>query len=277
MLGSSTPIPGMAVARGSSNMIKDYPGSSRPAYRAIAQETLAALALAILYPFGLRRKAVKPTPRVRRQRTVVLVHGYLCNPSVFYPMSAYMRYHGMQQVLHYGYDSTQGVERGAIGLREFLRRTVRGGEVDLVCHSLGGLVARSYLQELGGARRVERCITLGTPHFGTYNAYWLWSRVGKELRPDSPLLQRLNATRAAAASVDFLSIIAGSDNLVIPRVFAGHEKEVCIPDLGHLSVLLSPRVLGMVTNHLNGVAPVVESSPSKPFFHGDVVSRASLA
>jgi len=258
-------------------MIKDYPHSSRPAYRAIAQETLAAIALAILYPFGLRRTIVKPTPRVRRQRTVVMVHGYLCNPSVFFPMSTYMRYHGIQQVMHFGYDSTQGVERGAIGLREYLRRNVRGGDVDLVCHSLGGLVARCYLQELGGARRVERCITLGTPHFGTYNAYWLWSRVGKELRPDSPLLQRLNATRAAAASVDFLSIIAGADNLVIPRVFAGHEKEVCIPDLGHLSVLLSPRVLRMVTNHLNGLDPVVETTQSQPAFQGEFFSGPSLA
>lgn len=257
-------------------MIKDYPGSSRPSYRAIAQETLAAIALAILYPFGMRR-VVKPTPRARRQRTVVLVHGYLCNPSVFYPMATYMRYHGIPQLMHFGYDSTQGVERGAISLRDFLKRNVRGGEVDLVCHSLGGLVARSYLQELGGARRVQRCITLGTPHFGTYNAYWLWSRVGKELRPDSTLLQRLNASRGEAAGVDFLSIIAGSDNLVIPRVFAGLEREVCIPDLGHLSVLLSPRVLGMVTNHLKGMAPEMESTQATSTFQGNFFNRGSLA
>lgn len=244
-------------------MIKDYPGSRQPAYRLIAQETFAAIALALLYPFGIRRVA-KPTPRVRRQRTVVFVHGYLCNPSVFLPMSHYVRHHGIQQVMPFGYDSTKGVERGALALRDYLKRNVRGGEIDLVCHSLGGLVARSYLQELGGARRVQRCITLGTPHLGTYNAYWLWSRVGRELRPDSPLLQRLKDSRGEAAQVDFLSIIAGSDNLVIPRVFAAHEREICIPDLGHLSVLFSPRVMGMVANYLQGIEPeLVQEHPAE--------------
>jgi hypothetical protein len=48
---------------------------------------------------------------------------------------------------------------------------------------LGGLVARVYLQQLGGARRVDHCITLATPHQGTYNSYWVASRVGRDLRP----------------------------------------------------------------------------------------------
>jgi len=91
------------------------------------------------------------------------------------------------------------------------------------------------------------------------------------------LLQRLNASRGEAAGVEFLSIIAGSDNLVIPRVFAGLEREVCIPDLGHLSVLLSPRVLGMVTNHLKGMAPEMESTQATSTFQGNFFNRGSLA
>jgi triacylglycerol esterase/lipase EstA (alpha/beta hydrolase family) len=111
-------------------------------------------------------------------------------------------------------------------------------------------VARVYIQELGGARRVDRCVTLGTPHRGTYNSYWLNSRVGSELRPDSPLLARLQASRAGARDVRFLSLVAGSDNLIVPRVFAGHEREVHVPDLGHVSMLFSPRVLGIVADYL---------------------------
>ncbi len=48
----------------------------------------------------------------------------------------------------------------------------------------------------------------------------------------------------------FLSLVAGSDNLVVPRVFAGHEQEVCLPDLGHVSMLFSPRVLRRVADFL---------------------------
>ena len=123
---------------------------------------------------------------------------------------------------------------------------MRGGRIDLVCHSLGGLVARTWLQELGGARRVDRCITLGTPHQGTYNAYWLASRVGRELRPDSELLARLEASRPCAQQVRFTSIVAGSDNIVVPRVFSANDEIVHLPDLGHVGLLFSPRVFRTV-------------------------------
>src|SRR5207248_10897331 len=129
------------------------------------------------------------------------------------------------RTLSYEYAAGPGIEQAAIGLKRFLRDRVRGGRIDLVCHSLGGVIARVYLQTLGGARRVDRCVTLGTPHRGTYNAYWLASRVGRELRPDSGLFDRLTATRDAAAAVRFSSIVAGSDNIVIPRVFAAGEAD----------------------------------------------------
>jgi len=45
-------------------------------------------------------------------------------------------------------------------------------------------------------------------------------------------------------------LVAGSDNLVIPRVFASHEREIYIPDLGHISMLFSPRVLRTVADYL---------------------------
>jgi hypothetical protein len=45
-------------------------------------------------------------------------------------------------------------------------------------------------------------------------------------------------------------LIAGSDNLVVPRVFALHEREVHLADLGHLSMLFSPRALRVVADYL---------------------------
>ncbi len=43
-------------------------------------------------------------------------------------------------------------------------------EVVLICHSMGGLVARHYAECLGGAEVVRRIITLGTPHRGSLDA-----------------------------------------------------------------------------------------------------------
>ena len=148
-------------------VIKDYstPPNLHPG-TLIAKEVIASLSTALLFPFGLRRPHRK-TPRLADQRTIVFVHGYLSNPSCFLPLSLYLRARGHSAYLSYSYSGEQGVEQAAIGLKSFLRRHVRGGEIDLVCHSLGGLVARVYLQELGGSRRVRSIVTLGTPHRGT--------------------------------------------------------------------------------------------------------------
>jgi triacylglycerol lipase len=234
--------------------VRDFPPSDRSPSRLIGGELLALAASSLLYPFGMGTSR-KRTARRADQRTVVLVHGYLGNRSSLYPLSAYLKMHGMGSLLSFSYSATHGIERAALELRQSLRERVRGGRIDLVCHSLGGLIARTWLQLLGGARRVDRCILLGTPQRGTYNAYWLFSRIGRELRPDSPLIERLHATRGAASRVRFSSIVAGSDNIVIPRVFCASDEDVVrVPDLGHLGMLFSPKVFRAVHDRLSAAA-----------------------
>jgi len=236
--------------------VRDFPPSERPPRELVVRELAAAAGAALLFPFGLGRGRARPTARAAAQRTVVLVHGYLANRSSLWPLRAWLWAHGVRQIRAFDYGPLlrggKGIEAAAIGLRSFLRTEVRGGRIDLVCHSLGGLVARLYLQELGGARRVDRCVTLGTPHLGTYNAYWLTSRVARELRPDSELLARLEAGRGRAADVRFSSIVAGSDNIVVPRVFGAHDDVVHLPDLGHLGLLFSPAAFRAVEERLRG-------------------------
>jgi hypothetical protein len=246
-------------------MIRDWPPSQRRAGELVAKEAAALLGLGLLYPFGLAASRRRPSPRRAAQRTIVLVHGYLANRATMLPVAAYLKLHGLGDIVSYDYDGAGGIEQAARGLGDFCKRFVRGGRIDLVCHSLGGVVARTWLQELGGARRVDRCITLSTPHRGTYGAYWVASRVGRELRPDSPFLARLAASRGNAARVRFTSIVAGSDNIVFPRVLAAHdhfadgpddpaaplnEERVHVPDVGHAGMLFSPRVLRTIADRL---------------------------
>jgi triacylglycerol lipase len=231
-------------------MLPDFAPSDLRARELVAKEAAALIGLSLLHPFGLTRPRPRPTARRAQQRTIVLVHGYLANRSSMLPVAAYLKLHGLGALLSFEYDTSRGIEHAARALQQFLRRHVRGGRIDLVCHSLGGVVARCYLQELGGARRVDRCITLSSPHRGTYGAYWVASRVGRELRPDSTLMRRLADSSPAAARVRFTSIVAGSDNIVFPRVFAAHQELVHVPDIGHAGMLFSPRVLRAVADRL---------------------------
>jgi triacylglycerol lipase len=231
-------------------MIKDYPPSELAPWQVIGREALAWTAAGLLFPFGLRR-SIKRTPRLASQQTIVLIHGYMGNSSNFLPLIGYLRAKNITaKVLSFNYRSANGIEKSARDLKEFLRLHVRGGTIDLVCHSLGGLVARVYLQDLGGARRVNRCITLGTPHKGTYSAYWFTSKVGHELRPYSEILKRIERSENKAAKVRFTSIVAGSDNIVLPRVFAANQETVHVSNLGHIGLLFSPTVFKAIAKRL---------------------------
>lgn len=231
-------------------MVKDFPSPDSPVGAIIAREVASSLAWGLLYPFGIHRTR-KRTPRRKDQRTVVFVHGYGANRASFLPLAAYLRALGIGPVLSFNYRFGTGIEKAASELKEFLRQHVRGGRIDLVCHSLGGVIARLYVQELGGARRVDRCITLGTPHQGTYNSYWVPTGVGRDLRPDSSLMARLKASHAAGTGVEFTSIVGGSDNIVIPRVFGvAGEDVVQVPGVGHVGLLFSPSTFQTVARRL---------------------------
>jgi pimeloyl-ACP methyl ester carboxylesterase len=234
-------------------MTIDYASPAGSARKTLGLEIAACTAAVLLHPFGwlLRERR---TPRRAEQRTVVFIHGYMANGACFTALRAYLRMAGIRSPLSYGFKPSDSVESAAIGLKRFLQRNVRGGRIDLVAHSLGGLVAMSYLAELGGARRVDRCITLGTPYRGTYNAYWLAGRIGRDLRPGSPLLRRLRLARRSVGRVKFTAIVAESDNMIIPRVFAAAGRTFRVAGVGHTGLLFSPAVFRRVAEILQ--APV---------------------
>ena len=65
-------------------------------------------------------------------------------------------------------------------------------QIHVIGHSLGGLIARYYVQRLGGDIRVRTLVTLGTPHSGTRvvplaNAH----PIVRQMRPGSALLEEL--------------------------------------------------------------------------------------
>lgn len=142
----------------------------------------------LLYPSGLsdERRAVvtidEPLettfpPPGRAQPPVVLLHGFVDNRSVFVLLRRSLARHGRHHPESLNYSLLTCDIRAAAELlgrhvEEICARTGHH-EVDIVGHSLGGLIARYYVQRLGGDIRVRTLVTLGTPHAGTQVAQLL--------------------------------------------------------------------------------------------------------
>lgn len=96
-------------------------------------------------------------------------------------------------------------------------------KVDLIGHSQGGLVARYYVKELGGASKVDSLISLGAPHYGTVLAN-MGNVLGisgicescEQMSVGSDFLEGLNAGDDTIGSVDYTNLYTAYDEIVFP-------------------------------------------------------------
>lgn len=208
--------------------------------REIAREAWAIAAQGTLIARPRRRPLERAGARV-----VVFVHGYMAAGPVFDPMRAHVERALGVATLDLTYGPLERFER----VVDRLEHTIaRAGDrpIDLVGHSLGGIVARWYLQERGGAARADRLVTLASPHAGTRAArIGLGLPLARAIHPESEVIAALRRGRSRAARVIHTAIVAGADRVVTPPASAAaiSEAEIhWIEGLGHNEMLFDPRV-----------------------------------
>jgi pimeloyl-ACP methyl ester carboxylesterase len=77
-----------------------------------------------------------------------------------------------QTLFPFTYDWRQSNYETAQRFDAFVRQepALRDGQFDVIAHSMGGIVAKIWMLEYGGARRVQKAIYLGTPFRGSMNS-----------------------------------------------------------------------------------------------------------
>ena len=189
---------------------------------------------------------------------ILLVHGIIDNHTIFAPLRRALDRRGFSQISSFDYGLlTSDVASTAARLGRVIEElTDRSGyeRLHVIGHSLGGLLARYYVQRMGGDARVHTLVTLGTPHQGTELA-----RIGarfplvRQLRPGSALMRTL-AEPAPHCRTRFVCFQSDLDQLVVPSrnarlVHADLDvTNVSVAGVGHLSL----------TNHRGIAAQIAE-------------------
>ncbi|KAA0935495.1 lipase family alpha/beta hydrolase [Streptomyces apricus] len=207
---------------------------------------------------GIADAARLPCPN---RPPVVLLHGFIDNRSVFVLLRRSLAQHGRQQIESLNYspltcDIRTAAELLGRHIEEICERTGRQ-EVDIVGHSLGGLIARYYVQRLGGDVRVRTLVTLGTPHAGTRvvplaNAH----PIVRQMRPGSGVLREL-CEPAPHCRTRFVSFWSDLDQLMVPLETAciAHPdllvQNVRVSGIGHLALPVHPAVAAGIRQALD--------------------------
>ncbi|MEU1012383.1 esterase/lipase family protein [Streptomyces sp. NPDC088810] len=236
-------------------------GLSMTLLRATALDAAILAGHLLLYPTGLiqeRRSGALPdgdgTARlpVRPAPPVVLLHGFIDNRSVFVLLRRTLAQHGRQRVESLNYspltcDIRTAAELLGRHIEEICERT-GSARIDIVGHSLGGLIARYYVQCLGGDLRVRTLVTLGTPHSGTRVAPLADAHpIVRQMRPGSAVIEEL-ARPAPGCRTRFVSFWSDLDSLMDPLETACLEhpdldaQNVRVTGIGHLALPVHPAV-----------------------------------
>ncbi|MBL9013532.1 MAG: alpha/beta fold hydrolase [Myxococcales bacterium] len=223
---------------------------SRPVRSALTEWGISA-ALSAARPAGFF-----PLPGWKNQgpRPVIVLHGYAMNRANFLPLALRLSRAGLGPILGFEYWTLGRTAAAARQLGWFVdqvREATGAEDVDVIGHSMGGIVARYYVQLAGGDGPVRHLITLGSPHGGTDVSGLGIGHPGRELLVGSKLVTRLSA--AAPPTKTKITTIWSRADALVPgarqKPLAGAET-IMFDDLGHVALLGSRRVAQLVIERL---------------------------
>lgn len=267
----SLPMPSLAMPS------LAMPSVSAALLRATALELAVLAGHALLYPTGIageRRPEEAPAARVAcdlpagegaDRPPVVFLHGFIDNRSVFVLLRRSLARHGWRHLESLNHSPLTSDIRTAAELldRHIEEICARTGHhrVDIVGHSLGGLIARYYVQRLGGDHRVRTLVTLGTPHAGTAVAPLAGALpIVRQMRSGSGPIEELRLP-APGCRTRFVSFWSELDRVIVPPEAACVEHpdldavNVRVTGIGHLALPVHPAVAAAVRQALDVAEP----------------------
>lgn len=199
--------------------------------------------------------------RVRRQAAfdqpdaesppVLLIHGFLGTRGSMYMLERRMVDDGFIVVsFNIGTLNVRDIRRSAFMIHRKIERILAQTpwqKIDIVGHSMGGLIGLYYAKKLGGHTRVRKLVMMGTPINGTWTALagvmtlGLWSTSSWQLLPRSRFLDEL-AQGPMPPGVELHSLSAARDWVVpLRRTRLTGATTTTVP-LGHSSLVVAEDV-----------------------------------
>ncbi len=219
-------------------------------------ETGCLLLTIIMRPLGWFPQKL-PEAGQEEHTPIILLHGLFQNRSCLFWLQYQLRASGYTRIISINTPPWRDIE----ALTEELAKKVdelqikwQTEKVILIGHSMGGMIARNYIQNRGGARHARALITLGSPHHGSKLAPFAVSPMGKTLLPGSEFIRQFNSVEWPQ-EVIALSHYTRYDNIVLPAESAKMDgaKNVELDGMGHTSLLFHPKSMQAVTSALSEI------------------------
>ncbi|MBF2719571.1 alpha/beta fold hydrolase [Psychrobacter sp. NG254] len=153
---------------------------------------------------------------------VILIHGLHQTAWIMRPLAKRLQAAGFD-THQFGYRSMRdGIKTNSARLNDWLENNHHPDQpIDLVGHSLGGLIIRDFVAQYP-KWQIGRCVTLGTPHVGSVCADYIWrltpAVVGRSY------VDALDGTVAPLPAHITLGVIAGNRPYGMGQLFLQYHN-----------------------------------------------------
>jgi triacylglycerol lipase len=191
----------------------------------------------------------------RDRNAVLLLHGIDDTVVLFHRLRPYLeergwRVHDLDLVPNNG---AAGLDELALQVGSYAKAHLAGEPAfDLVGFSMGGMVARYYVQRIAEPGRVQRLVTIASPHRGTWTGFLRNNKGARQMRPGSEFLRQLHAERHKLEGVRFTSIWNPFDLMILPASSSvvAEARSVPVQLAAHPLMMRNRRVMGLVEGAL---------------------------
>jgi triacylglycerol esterase/lipase EstA (alpha/beta hydrolase family) len=186
---------------------------------------------------------------------VLLLHGIGCNGGVWTGMRAFLAREGIGPVyaMSYGppFIAIPATAPQIAAKIAQIERDTGASSVVIVAHSMGGLVARSYVRAYGPSH-VKRLVTIGTPYAGSMHARLMSGASLVDMRPGSPYLAALAQPTDPERAVPTVSIWSWHDTMVTPQSSSrlSYGENVVVAKVAHNALISDPGVQRLVAEQI---------------------------
>ena len=204
------------------------------------------------------------------QPPILLIHGFLGTRGSMYMLERRLVDDGFVVVsFNIGTLNVRDIRRSAFLIHRKIERILAqtpSQKIDILGHSMGGLIGLYYVKKLGGHARVRKLIMMGTPVRGTWIALagvatlGLWSTSSWQLLPRSRFLDEL-AQGPLPPGTEVHTIAAARDWVVPLSTTRVPGASATTVPLGHSSLVVSEEVYRRVVHTLRPAPTDQRTSP----------------
>lgn len=217
----------------------------------------------------LRRRAFFETVN-EDHPPVLLIHGFLGTRGSMYPLERRLNSDGICVFsFNLGTFNIRDIRRSAFLIHrkiEAILAQTPVKRIDILGHSMGGLIGLYYVKKLGGHAKVRKLLMMGTPQKGTWAAMagvltmGLWSASTWQLLPRSDFIKELQQG-PLPPGVDYYTIAAERDWVCPPASTPLSGATAITVPLGHSSLVVSEEVYQRIVWALRREQPPVSEGP----------------